>query len=102
MRFIHVAVGMAVLFIAPVVLKGASPAHADPGMVSTYARCVSDAGVPPRQRPEDWLPTVNIIETDLNDSYSPAQVAQMLVSSGVKPSDAAAEVRCLQAQGFVG
>lgn len=98
LRFIYVvaAVGMAIAvqFIAPVVL--ASPAHADDG-IDDYARCVSDAGLPPRQRAEDWVPTVRMIEFDLNSALSPAQVAQMLVSSGVKPNDAAAEVQCARA-----
>jgi hypothetical protein len=102
MRFIYLAaVGSAITvsFIAPVVL--ASPAHADTG-INDYARCVSDAGLPPRQRAEDWVPTVRIIEFGLNSAESPAQVAQMLVSSGVKPNDAVAEVQCAQAVGGVG
>ena len=101
MRFIYVAVGMAALFVAPVVLKGASVAHADTG-IDNYAHCISAAGLPPRQQPEDWLATVQIIETHLNSAESPAQAAQVLVNSGVKPSDAVAEVQCVQALGSVG
>jgi hypothetical protein len=100
MRFIYVVVGMAVLFIAPVVLKGASAAFADTG-INNYAHCVSAAGLPPRQQPEDWLPTAQIIQTHLH-AESAAQTVQVLVASGVKPSDAVAEVQCAQAVGSVG
>jgi len=52
MRFIYVAaaVGMAivVLFIAPVVLMGASSAHADTG-VNGYLRCTKSDAEPPPQ-----------------------------------------------------
>jgi hypothetical protein len=48
MRFIYVAAAVdmaAVLFMAPVVLMGASPAHAD---THSYLRCIkSDAEIPP-------------------------------------------------------
>jgi hypothetical protein len=104
-HFTHVAttVGVAVVaqFIAPVVLMGASPAHADTG-INDYAHCVSAAGLPPRQRAEDWLPTAQMIEMILNSGESSAQAAQMLVGSGVKPHDAAVEVACLQGVGSVG
>src|ERR1700751_1395445 len=96
-----VGVAVVVQFIAPVVLMGPSPAHADTG-INNYARCVSAAGLPPRERAEDWLPTVQSIEMILNSAESPDQAAQMLVGSGVKPNDAAAEVRCFQAVGSVG
>ena len=96
MRFTYIAVGMAVLFIAPVV--GASSAHADTS-INNYVRCIqqSDPGIPPRDRAEDWIPTVQIIETGLNSALNPAEVAQKLVAAGVKPNDAAAEVQCVRA-----
>jgi|SRR6516162_3534865 hypothetical protein len=96
MRFTYVAVGTAVLFIAPVV--GASSAHADTA-INNYARCIqqSDAGIPPRESPEDWLTTVVVIKTGLNSALSPAEVAQKLVGAGVKPNDAVVEVQCVQA-----
>lgn len=100
MRFTYVAaaVGMAVaaLFTAPVVLMGASSAHADTG-INGYLRCVESAGVPPRQRAEDWLPTIHVIEAHLNAAESPAEVAEKLAGMGVKPNDAGAEVQCVVA-----
>jgi hypothetical protein len=94
MRFTYVAVGIAVLFIAPVVPS----AHADTG-ISNFVRCIQqgDPGIPPRERAEDWIPTVQIIEFGLNSALNPAEVAQKLVGAGVKPNDAAAEVQCVQA-----
>jgi hypothetical protein len=100
MRFTYVAaaVGMAiaVLFMAPVVLMGASSAHADTG-INGYLRCIESAGVPPRQRAEDWSLTVRVIKGGLNSAESPAEVAQKLAAMGVKPNDAVAEVQCVMA-----
>jgi hypothetical protein len=99
MRFIYVAaaVGIAitVLFIDPVVLMGASSAHAD---TESYLRCIkSDAEPPPGTLAKDWLPSVSVIETDLGSGDSPAQVAQILVGMGVKPNDAVTQVQCVLA-----
>jgi hypothetical protein len=82
MRLIYVAAGVgmaiAVLFIAPVVLIGASSARAD---TNGYFRCVkSDAELTPGPAGE-WLPSVRIIETDLDSGGSPAEVAQ--ISAGM-------------------
>ena len=90
MRFAYVAGGIAVLSILPVVPS----AHADTS-INNFVRCIqqSDPGIPPRDRAEDWIPTVQIIETGLNSALNPAEVAQKLVAAGVKPNDAAAEVR---------
>jgi hypothetical protein len=101
MRFIYVAaaVGMAiaVLFIAPVVLMGASSAHTDTG-INGYLRCIKSDGVPPPGVPVgDWLPSVRVIETGLNSGLSQAEVAQKLVGMGVKPNDAVAQVQCVVA-----
>lgn len=96
MRFIYVAA----VFMAPVVLMGASPAHADtPG----YLRCIkSDAQPPPGVDAKNWLPDVSVIEEGLNSGNSAAQVAQILVGLGVKPSDAVLQVRCVQANWPIG
>lgn len=101
-RYLAAAVGMAiaVLFIVSVVLTRASSARADTGMMSGYLRCIDSAGVPPRQHAEDWSPTINVIEFNLNNAESPAEVAQKLAampSMGVKPNDALAEVQCVMA-----
>ena len=102
MRFIYVAaaVGMAVavLFIAPVVLMGASSAHAD---TKSYLRCLgrsdAEAAEAPLGAARAWSPSVDAIETDLNSGDSPAQVAQILTGMGVKPNDAVTEVQCVLA-----
>jgi hypothetical protein len=95
-KYVAAAVGtaIAVLFIAPVVLMGASSAHADTG-INGYLRCIDSAGVPPRQHAEDWSPTIKVIEWNLNNAESPAEVAQRLAAMGVKPNDAVAEVQCV-------
>ncbi len=98
MGYIHIAaaVGMAVAvpFSAPVVI-GAPSAHADTA-INNYVRCIqSDAGIPPRQTAEDWIPTVRIIESHLNAVETPAQVAQKLTEMGTKPNDAVVEVQCV-------
>jgi hypothetical protein len=102
MRLIHVAaaVGMAIaiLLIAPVVLIGASPARADSG-VDGYARCIGGDAKPPPPgvSPENWFPSVHIIETDIDSGVPPAEVTQRLVNMGVKPNDAVTRVQCFLA-----
>src|SRR5580704_1718347 len=60
MRFIYVA---AAVFMAPVVLMEASPAHAD---THSYLRCIkSDAELPPGAEAKN-LPYVSFIETEIN------------------------------------
>jgi hypothetical protein len=90
MRSIYVpaAVGMAiaVLPIAPVVLMGASSAHAD---TNGYVSCTGSNGGTPD--------SVRVIKTELNSAYSPAQAAQILTAMGVNPNDAAAQVQCVLA-----
>jgi hypothetical protein len=97
-KYVAAVVGMAiaVLFIAPVVLMGASSAHADTG-INGYLRCIQSAGVAPRQGAEDWSDTIRIIDGGLNSAESPAEVAQRLAAMGVKPNDAVAEVQCVLA-----
>jgi hypothetical protein len=101
MRFIRLAaavsMGIAVLVMGPVVLMGASAAHAD---THGYLRCIkSDAEPPPDARE---LPGVSLIEQDLNSGDSAAQVVQILVGMGVKPSDAVREVQCVQVNWPIG
>ena len=86
----------ALLLISQVMPMGASPARADTGM-DGYLRCIDSAGVTPRQRAEDWSPTISTIVWNLNNAESPAQVAQRLVASGINPKDAGAEVQCVMA-----
>lgn len=100
MRFTNLAaaVGMAIAvpFSAPVVM-GAPSAHADTG-INNFVRCIqSDPEIPPRERAEDWLPTVAIIKNGLNSAESPAQVAQKLSVAGPPLKDAVVEVQCVMA-----
>ena len=102
MRFIYVvaAVGtaIAVLPVAPVVLNGASSAHADTG-VNGYAHCLGGDAKPPPPgvNAEDWFPSVHVMATDLDSGDSPAQVVQILVGMGVNPNDAVTRVQCFMA-----
>ena len=89
MRIIYVA---AAVFMAPVVLMGASPAHAD---THSYLRCIkSDAELPPGAEAKN-LPYVSFIETEINSGKSHAHVAQELMSMGVKPDVAVLQVNCV-------
>jgi hypothetical protein len=85
--------------VSAAALLGMSPAQADPGVpgIHEFAQCVQSAGVPPRQNAEDWWPIIKQVEWNLNNAEPPAQVAQRLTASGIKPNDAAAEVRCAMA-----
>lgn len=95
MRFIYLAAAA----IVPVVLMGASPAHAD---THSYLRCIkSDEELPPGAEAKN-LPTVSFIETEINSGKSRAQVAQELVVMGVKPDDAALRVNCVMANWPIG
>ena len=102
MRCIYVAAAVgkatAVLLITPVVLMGASSAHADTGVVG-YANCLGgDAKPPPPGVLADvWFPSVHVIQTDIDSGDSPAQVTAILVGLGVKPADAALRVQCFMA-----
>jgi hypothetical protein len=94
------AVGMAiaVLLIAPVVLMGASSAHADTG-INGYVQCLGGDAKPPPPgvSAEDWFPSIRVIAFDLNSGVDPAQVALRLVDMGVKPNDAVTRVQCFMA-----
>ena len=82
----------------PVVLVGASSAHADTG-VNGYLRCIKSDAEPPPQAVHagDWFPIVKVIEQDLDSGESPAHVADILVGMGVKPNDAVTQVQCVLA-----
>ncbi|OBA78046.1 hypothetical protein A9W99_25275 [Mycobacterium sp. 1164966.3] len=96
MRLIYVA---AAVFMASVVLIGASPAHAD---THSYLRCInSDAELPPGAEAKN-LPFVSFIEIEINSGKSRADVAQELVSMGVKPDVAALHVNCVMANWPIG
>ena len=97
MRFINgaVAVGVAVAvqFIAPIVLMGASPAHAD---ISGYRRCVGNIAELPLQAPEPRsLPLPRLIEQDLNSGVSPGAEVQRVTQKGFDPQTADAIVQCV-------
>jgi hypothetical protein len=96
MRLICVA---AAVFMAPVVLMGASPAHAD---THSYLRCIkSDAELPPGAEAKD-LPYVAFIETEINSAKSRADVVSELVVMGVKPDVAVLQVNCVMANWPIG
>jgi hypothetical protein len=102
MRFIYVVAvvgtAIAVLLVAPIVLIGASSAHADTG-VNGYARCLGGDAKPPPPGvdAEDWFPSVHVMATDFDSGDSSAQVVQILVGMGVKPNDAVTQVQCFLA-----
>jgi hypothetical protein len=88
MRFIYVVAvvgtAIAVLLVAPVVLIGATSAHADTG-VNGYARCLGGDAKPPPPGvdAEDWFPSVHVMANDFDSGDSAAQVVQILVGMGV-------------------
>ncbi|BBY24592.1 hypothetical protein MSTO_47970 [Mycobacterium stomatepiae] len=93
-----IGMGVAVLLIAPVVLMGASFAHADTG-IDGYIRCVGGDTKPPPPGvdAEYWFPSVHVITNDFDGGVPSAQIIQRLVDMGVKPSDAATRVQCFLA-----
>mgnify|MGYP005812179903 CR=1 FL=1 len=95
MRFIYVS---AAIGMATAVLMGASPVQADTG-VDGYARCIGGDAKPPPPgvSADDWFPSVHVIATDFNGGVPPTQIVQRLVNMGVKPNDAAFQVRCFLA-----
>lgn len=101
MRFINVAaagaMAIAVLLVAPAVLVAPS-AHADNG-IEGYARCVGGGAQPPPPgvRPENWFPSVHVIETDVDGAVPPAQIVERLVDMGVNRPDAVRQVQCFLA-----
>jgi hypothetical protein len=103
MRFIYVAAAVdmaAVLFMAQVVLMGASPAHAD---THGYLRCIkSDAEIPPDVNVLHWLPELAIIEDGITAGKSRADVAQTLAGMGAKRDDAVLHVDCVMANWPIG
>ena len=95
MRFTYIA---AALGIVPVVLMGASPAHAETG-AKGYAQCVGGDTTPPPPgvSADVWFPSVHVIDNDILSGIPSEQVVQRLVNMGVNPNDAATRVRCYMA-----
>jgi hypothetical protein len=96
MRIIYVAaalgVAITVLFIAPVVLMGAS-AHAD---TYGYSRCVGNiTEIPLGEHDPQNLQLVGVIEQDLNSGVSPAAEAQKVAQMGFDPRVANGIVQCV-------
>ncbi|WAC89934.1 hypothetical protein [Mycobacterium sp. Aquia_213] len=102
MRFISVAaaVGMAIaaLLMAPVVLMGASSAHADTG-IDGYVACLGGDAKPPPPGvlAEVWFPSMHVMTNDFDGGVPSAQITQRLIDMGVAPNDAATRVRCFLA-----
>jgi hypothetical protein len=97
MRCTHfaAAVGMAVavLVITPVVLMGASSAHAD---ISGYRRCVGNISELPLGEPDPQsLQLARLIEQDLNTGVSSAAEAQKVAQMGFDAHAANAVVQCV-------
>ncbi|WP_406816571.1 hypothetical protein [Mycobacterium sp. M23085] len=95
MRLLYVvaAVGLAlaVLFIGPAVMTGAS-AHAD---YSGYRSCVGKMTEPVAGRDPQNLQLVGTIEQDLDSGVPPAAEAQKVAQMGFDPSFANGIVRCV-------
>ena len=97
MRFTYVAaavaMAIAVMLIAPVVLMGASSAHAD---ISGYRRCVGKITELPLREPDPQsLQLARRIEQDLNSGVSPAAETQKVAQTGFDPHAADAVVQCV-------
>ena len=89
------AIGMAiaVMFIVPVVLMGASSAHAD---YSGYSRCVGNIKEVPLKAPDALnMQFIGSIEQDLKSGVSPAAEAQNVARTGFDPGVAEAVVQCV-------
>ena len=97
MRFIDVAagvgMGIAALFTAPVVLMGASSAHAD---LSGYRRCVGNITEVPLSEPDPQsVQLAHLIEMDLKSGASPAAEAHKVAQTGFDTRVADGIVRCV-------
>jgi hypothetical protein len=51
--------------------------------------------MPPGADARNWLPNVAFIESEINSGKSRAHVADEVAGMGVKPDDAALQVRCV-------
>src|ERR1700757_5196288 len=97
MRFIYGAAAagtaVAIQFIAPVVLMGASPARAD---IDGYRRCVGNLAQLPLQAPDPKrLQLAGLIQQDLNSCVPPVLKARKLAQRGFEPATADAIVQCV-------
>ncbi|WP_055400914.1 MULTISPECIES: hypothetical protein [unclassified Mycobacterium] len=96
MRFIYVAAAVGMAIGGP--LAATAPAHADTG-VNGYVQCLGGDAKPPPPgvSAENWFPSVHVIAVDFDGGVPSAQIVQRLVEMGVKPDDAATQVRCFLA-----
>ncbi|OBG65690.1 MULTISPECIES: hypothetical protein [unclassified Mycobacterium] len=96
MRFIYVAAAVGMAIGGP--LAATTPAHADTG-VNGYVQCLGGDAKPPPPgvSAENWFPSVHVIAVDFDGGVPSAQIVQRLVEMGVKPDDAATQVRCFLA-----
>ena len=97
MRFTYVAVAVgmaiAVLLIVPIVLMGASPAHADD---AGYRRCVGEIHELPVREPDPLnLYTARLIEQDLKSGASAPAETQKVAQMGFDPRVADGVVQCV-------
>lgn len=84
---------IAVLLFAPVVLTGASPAHAD---LSGYRRCVGNIREVPLSEPDPQsVQLARLIEMDLKSGASPAAEAQKIGRTGFDARVADGIVQCV-------
>jgi hypothetical protein len=93
--YLAAAAGMliAVLLFAPVVLMGASSAHAD---LSGYGRCVGNIREVPLSEPDPQsVQLARLIEMDLKSGVSPAAEAQKVAQTGFDARVAGGVVQCV-------
>ncbi len=97
MRYIRgtaaVGTAVAVQFVAPIVLMGVAPAHAD---ISGYRNCVGNITELPLQAPDPKsLQLARLIEQDLNSGVPPAAEAQKVSQRGFDAGASTAIVQCV-------
>lgn len=93
--YVAAAAGMlsAVLLMAPVVLLGASSAHAD---ISGYRRCVGNIQEIPLNEPDPQsLQLARLVEMDLKSGASPAAEAHKITQTGFDTRVADGVVQCV-------
>jgi hypothetical protein len=93
--YVTAAAGMliAVLLFVPLVLMGASSAHAD---LSGYRRCVGNITEIPLSEPDPQsVQLAHLIEMDLKSGASPAAEAHKVAQTGFDTRVADGIVRCV-------
>lgn len=90
---------LTVLLTAAMVSTGA-PALADSG-IDNYARCVGGGAKPPPPvvLPENWFPSVHVIQNDFDSAMPPAEIVERLVTIGVDRKDTVTRVQCFVVYG---